>query len=39
MTDNKCEIKDCNNAAKRITTTETKYIEVCDNCWHKLYKA
>ena len=33
-----CEIKDCNNPATKITSTETKYIVVCDDCWHKRYK-
>ena len=39
MTENICEVKDCKNIAKRITSTETKYIEICDNCWHNIYKA
>ena len=37
MTD-KCEILDCNNEASRITTTETKYIEVCTECYEKKFK-
>lgn len=34
----KCEMKDCNNEANRITSTETKYIVICDSCWHTMYK-
>lgn len=33
-----CEIKDCNNQAERITSTETKIIQVCIECYNKKYK-
>ena len=33
-----CEMKDCKNEASRITSTETKYIVICDSCWHIRYK-
>lgn len=40
MTDfeEKCEMKGCENVATRITTTESKYIVICDDCWHEIYK-
>ena len=34
----KCEIKGCENEATRISSTETKYIIICDDCWHDKYK-
>jgi hypothetical protein len=34
-----CEIEGCSEKSNRITTTETKYIEICDSCWHKKYKS
>jgi hypothetical protein len=39
MSDLICDIKDCSNKATKLTTTETAYIEICDSCWHKKYKA
>lgn len=33
-----CEMKGCNNEATRITSTESKYIVICDKCWHEKYK-
>jgi hypothetical protein len=33
-----CEIKDCNSQAERITSTETKIIQVCIECYNKKYK-
>ena len=33
-----CEIKDCNNPATRLTSTETKYIQVCEEHWHEKYR-
>lgn len=36
--DEMCEMPGCNNIANRITSTETKYIVVCDACWHEKYK-
>ena len=38
VSDESCEIPGCKNIATRITSTETKYIVVCDNCWHNKYK-
>ena len=37
--DNKCEMPNCDNKAKRLTSTESKIIEICDNCWHKIYRS
>ncbi len=34
----KCENKGCEQEATRIASTETKYIMICDNCWHEMYK-
>lgn len=33
-----CEMAGCNNPATRLTTTETKYITICEDCWHKTYR-
>lgn len=33
-----CEMKGCENEATRITSTETKYIVICNDCWHEMYK-
>ena len=38
MQDNICQIENCNNTAERITSTETKYIEICSDCWNEKYK-
>lgn len=35
----KCEVPGCQKEASRITTTETKYIQVCQNCFNKKYRA
>lgn len=34
----KCEVKGCGNPATRITSTETKYILICDSCWSDKYR-
>jgi ribosome-binding protein aMBF1 (putative translation factor) len=34
----KCEIKDCAGEAKHITSTESKIIQVCKDCYNKIYK-
>ena len=34
-----CGIPGCNNSATRITSTETSYIVICDDCWNKKYKS
>ena len=34
----KCEIKGCQNEASRMTSTETKFIMICDDCWHEKYR-
>ena len=33
-----CEMAGCNNTASRLTSTETKYIVVCDDCWNDKYR-
>ncbi len=33
-----CEIPDCSRKAERITSTETKIIQVCRDCYSKIYK-
>jgi len=38
VNDEMCEIKGCKNIANRISSTETKYIVICDDCWHEKYK-
>ena len=39
MTQEKCEIKGCRNDATRITSTETKYILICDSCYDDKYRS
>jgi len=34
-----CEIKDCKEEAKYITTTESKMIEICKHHWNEKYKS
>jgi hypothetical protein len=33
-----CEINGCDKVASRITSTETKYMMICEDCWHEKYK-
>lgn len=33
-----CEIEGCLKEATRITSTETRYIVVCEECWHERYR-
>ena len=33
-----CEIQGCNNQAKHVTSTESKIIQVCKDCYCKIYK-
>ena len=37
--DEKCENKGCNNIAQKITTTETRFIQVCSACYYNKYKS
>lgn len=34
-----CEVSGCSNPATRITSTETKYIVICDPCWDLKYRS
>ena len=34
----KCEMAGCESPAERITSTETKIIQVCRDCYSKKYK-
>jgi hypothetical protein len=38
MAQNKCEIAGCDKPATNLTTTETKYIEICADHWHEKYR-
>lgn len=38
MTKEICEIKGCQEEATRMTSTESKYIMICEKCWHNRYK-
>jgi hypothetical protein len=38
MTNTQCEIKDCNKPATRLTTTESSYIEICEDHWYEKYR-
>ena len=33
-----CEMAGCSKTASRLTTSETKYIVVCDDCWNNKYR-
>jgi hypothetical protein len=33
-----CEMQGCTKQATHITSTETKYIVVCDDCWGDKYR-
>ena len=33
-----CEMAGCERMASRITSTESKYVVICDTCWHEKYK-
>ena len=33
-----CEINGCEKEATRMTSTETKFISICEDCWHERYK-
>lgn len=34
----KCETPGCEENAEHITSTETKFIQVCKNCYNKKYR-
>jgi len=34
----RCEVAGCGNAATRITSTESKYILVCEKCFDEKYR-
>ena len=34
-----CENKDCSNIADKITTIDTRFIQVCSECYYKKYKS
>jgi hypothetical protein len=35
-----CELKDCQSKATRIAAKpEGGIIDICDDCWHKLYRS
>lgn len=34
----KCEMPGCENRATNMTSTETKIIQVCKDCFHQKYK-
>ena len=38
MDQNKCQIEGCNNEATHLTSTETKYIEICSDHYNEKYK-
>jgi hypothetical protein len=38
MIDGKCNVKDCNNVSSKVTSTDSSYIEVCDDCFYEKYK-
>ena len=38
MAQNKCEIPGCDRPATHLTSTESKYIEVCTDHYNEKYK-
>jgi|688.fasta_scaffold29875_7 hypothetical protein len=36
--EDKCEMPDCSNKAEKLTSTETKFIQVCGDCYQAKYK-
>jgi len=38
MDQNKCEMAGCDKPATHLTSTETKFIEICKDHWHEKYK-
>jgi hypothetical protein len=36
--DESCEVAGCKNIATRITSTETKFIMICENCFDLKYR-
>ena len=33
-----CQMSGCSKPATRITSTETKFIVICEDCWHEKYR-
>lgn len=38
-TEETCEMGGCSKPATHITSTETKYIVICDDCYNSRYKS
>jgi len=38
MGQNNCEVAGCNNPATHLTSTESKYIEICTDHWYEKYR-
>lgn len=38
MSQDVCEIDGCNNLATHITSTESRFIEVCKDHWYSIYR-
>jgi hypothetical protein len=38
MAQSNCEITGCDNSATHLTTTETKFIEICADHYNEKYK-
>jgi hypothetical protein len=36
--EDKCEMPDCSNKAEKLTSTETKFIQICGDCYQDKYK-
>ena len=37
--EDRCETPGCENKAEKLTSTETKYIQVCGDCYQEKYKS
>lgn len=38
MSEEKCEMQGCESFASRITSTESKFIMICQECFDKKYR-
>lgn len=38
MDQSNCEMAGCNNPATHLTSTETRYLEICADHWYEKYR-
>ncbi len=37
--EDKCEVAGCENKAEKLTSTDTKFIQICGDCYQDKYKS